>query len=129
MEYNVLVKKVNPCIDEEVTIEVKKLELTCFATFGVPDLEVGKKYEADIGITVLDDLDMKEVEECLNGFSQIDNSFAYYIRGNFDLESRTLDAGILIKFDEDEFDLHDNSYLDGKNVEIRVDRIKIEFIY
>ena len=63
-----------------------------------------------------------------NGFNQIDNSFAYYIRGKFDLESRTLDAGILIKFDEDEFDLHDSSYLDGKNVEIRVDRIKIEFI-
>jgi hypothetical protein len=128
MEYNVLIKKVNPCIDEEVTIEVNEFELICFAPFGIPALEVGKKYKADIGITVLDDLDMKEVKECMNGFNQIDNSFAYYIRGKFDLESRTLDAGILIKFDEDEFDLHDSSYLDGKNVEIRVDRIKIEFI-
>ncbi len=128
MEYSVLVKKINPFIEEEVTIEVNQFELICFAPLGVPDLEVGKKYKANIGISVLDDLDMKEVKESLNGFSQIDNSFAYYIRGKFDLESRTLDVGVLIEFDEDEFDLHDNSYLDGKNVEIRVDRIKIEFI-
>lgn len=128
MRYNALVKEVNPCIDEEVTIEVNNLELICFAPFGLPDLEVSKQYKVDIGITVLDSLDMKETKECLSGFNQIDNSFAYYIRGKFDLESRTLDAGILIEFDEDEVDLHDNSYLDGKNVEIRVDRIKIEFI-
>lgn len=71
-------------------------------------MEVNKKYKADIGITVLDDLEMKEVKECVNGFSQIDNSFAYYIRGKFDLDLRILDAGILIEFDIDEFDLHDN---------------------
>lgn len=128
MEHSVLIEKINLNIEEEVSIKLNKLDLTCFAPFGVPDLEVGKKYIADIGIMVLEDLDMKEVKEYLNGFSRIDNSFAYYIRGRFDLESRTLDAGFLIRFDEDEFDLHDNSYLDGKNVEIKVDRINIEFI-
>lgn len=120
-------KEINPYVEEEVTIEVNKIELICFAPYGLPALEVNKKYKADIGITVLDDLEMKEVKECVNGFSQIDNSFAYYIRGKFDLDLRILDAGILIEFDIDEFDLHDNSYLDGKSVEIRVDRLKIEF--
>lgn len=127
MEYEVIVKKLNPHIEEEVTIKVNSFELVCFDPNGAIHWEVNKRYKAKIGFSVFNDLAMRETKE-LFGFSQIDNTLGYYIRGKFDLDSRTMDAGIRIQFNEDEFDLHDYSYWDGKNVEIRVDRINIELI-
>ncbi|CVK19388.1 hypothetical protein [Sporomusa sphaeroides] len=127
MEYDVLVKGLNPCVEEEVIIEADGIVLTCFAPWGFPAIEVGKKYKANIGVTILDNLGMKETADSSNSFKQIGSTFAYCIRGKFDLDSRILDAGIQIRFDEDEVDLHDYGYLDGRYVEIKVDRIDIEF--
>ncbi len=71
---------------------------------------------------------MEEQNSISNNFFQIGNSFAYEIRGKFDLDTRTIDAGIVLKLDEDEFDLHEYAYLDGKNVKMRADRITVEFV-
>lgn len=127
MKYDVLVKGLNPCVEEEVIIEANGIVLTCFAHWGLPAIEVGKTYKADIGVTILDDLGMREIADSSNSFRQIGSTFAYYIQGKFDLDSRVLDAGVQIQFDEDEVDLHDYGYLDGKYVEIKADRIDIEF--
>lgn len=126
MKYDVLVKGLNQCVEEEVIIEANGIVLYCFAHWGLA-IEVGKKYKANIGVTILDDLGMREISDSSNSFRQVGSTFAYYIQGKFDLNSRILDAGVQIQFDEDEVDLHDYGYLDGKYVEIKVDRINIEF--
>lgn len=128
MTYSAMVKKINPDIEEEILIQVANIELTCFVTYWKQGIEAGKKYNVNIGITVLDNLIMKEQKATSNNFRQIEDSFAYHIYGKFNLESRIIDAGLLIEFDKDEIDLHDYSYLDGKDVELSVDRITVDFI-
>lgn len=126
--YEALVRGLSPFIEEEVLIEINGIVLTCFAVpWGFSVVEIGKSYRAHIGVTILDDLGMREIAATANGFRQIGSSFAYYIQGKFDLDSRILEAGVQIPFDRDEVDLHDYGYLDGKYVEIRVDRIDVEF--
>ena len=128
MIYSAMVKKTNPDIEEEILIQVAGIELTCFVTNWKQDIEIGKKYNVNIGITVLDNLIMKEEKMIFANFRQIKDTFAYNIYGKFNFESHIIDAGLLIEFDKDEVDLFDYSYLDGKNVELSVDRISVEFV-
>lgn len=116
-------------VEEEILVVISGLELTCFVTYWACRVEVGKCYSADISILLLDGLNMTE-QKCTSntGFTQRNNSFAYTFCGKFDFDSHTVDAGLQIKFEEDEFDLHDFAYLDGKYVEFEVDRITVSFL-
>ena len=127
MIYRVWVKEINPDIEEEILIQVNNIELICFVTNWNMNVKVGQFYDADIGVTVLDSLNIEKQADQITCFKQINGSFAYSICGKFDYNSHSIDAGIVIEFDLDEVDLFDYSYLDGKYVSIKVDRISLGF--
>lgn len=98
-------------------------ELLGFVGYCPYPIEVGKTYPIKLGITVLDDLDIKRVSTPSKGFTRCNNSFSYQIRGIL-LDRGILDAGIII---EDEV-FFNYSFLFNQYVEIRVDRLNVEFV-
>ncbi|MDR2940783.1 MAG: hypothetical protein LBV08_10785 [Clostridiales bacterium] len=128
MTYSVQVKGFNKNIEEEILVQIDNVRLSCFVTNWGIDIEVNKFYDADIGVTILDDLKIYQQTDHIVGFEQINDTFAYFIYGKFDFDSRTIDAGAVIEFDQDEVDLSDYSYLDGKYISAKVDRITLAFV-
>ncbi|WP_018931988.1 hypothetical protein [Gracilibacillus lacisalsi] len=124
MIYTDFVKNLNPHIEEEVTVEIEGIEFTGFAFICSYKIELGKSYPVSIGFTILDDLIILEIQEETKEIEGIGSGYEYYIRGL--LYEDTLDAGIVFN-DEDQY-FFDYPELIGKNVEMRVDRISIEFL-
>ena len=119
---HVLIKAIDPDVEEEVTIEVDGIELVGFVSFCPYDIKVGMSYPVSIGITVLDELEIRELESPTKGFQRIEQGFVYLIRGIL-RPGGIIEAGIEI---QDEL-LVDYAYLYNKFVEIRVDRISLSF--
>ena len=126
MQYRVQIKRINSDFEEEILIQIHNIELMCFVGCWEKNVKEGHFYDVDIHITILDELEMKEQDEEITGFKQIGDSFAYIIRGKLEFDTHTIDAGLLMEFDPSE--LSDYSYLDGKYVSARVDRIALDFI-
>ncbi|MCY8233451.1 hypothetical protein [Priestia endophytica] len=124
MRYMALVKKLDPIIEEEVTLQVEGVEFTGFSFICPYQIEEGKVYPVLIGFTILDELVINEIEDKEKGLKRINSGYEYCIRGTLNEDS--IDAGIVLS-DEDEYFL-DYPELQGKNVEIKVDRISIEFL-
>lgn len=117
----------NANIEEEVIVEINGVTIACFMPYGLPyQVEVGNRYPSSIEVIALDDIEMQEIQEPKTGFEAIKSSFAYFVKGKFNAEERTIDAGIKVQIDESY--LIDYGYLDGKYVQIRVDRININFL-
>lgn len=127
MIYTIKVLGFNPDIEEEISVEVKGISILGFMPFGADQtVQIGREYPASIELTVLDDIFLTEIPEGIKGLERIDSSFAYMIRGKFDANEETVDAGIKFKLDRDYLDGY--WYLDGKFVEFKVDRISIKFL-
>ncbi|MCP6680726.1 hypothetical protein [Bacillus nakamurai] len=124
MEYEVYVKKLNPSIEEEVTIEVNGHELTAFSSICPYQLEVGMKYPAIITFTILDKLEVCEIEAEKKELERIDSTYSYYIRGT--LHDDFIESIVNI-LDEDHY-FNDFIYLIGKSVEMKADRLEVEFL-
>jgi hypothetical protein len=124
MIYKALVKDLNPLIEEEVTLEVEGIEFTGFASICPYSIEIGKKYPVLIGFTILDELNIREMKEDKKELERIGLNYNYYIRGS--LQEDSIDAGIVL-VDEDEY-FSEYPELRERNVEIKVDRISIEFL-
>lgn len=77
-----------------------------------------------IGFTILDELMIRENKEGIKDIIRIDLGYQYHIRGI--LQENSIDAGIILT-DEDEY-FSEYPYLIGGHVEIKVDRISIEFL-
>lgn len=127
MIYDVLVKKINPNIEEEIIVQISNINLCCFVTYWRKNVEVGKIYKANIGIEILDEIILYN-QDIPKGLKQINNSFEYIISGRFCFEEYSIDCGILIDIDPMEVDLTDFAYLDNKNISLKVNRITLEFI-
>lgn len=124
MNYMALVKGLDPQIEEEVTLEIEGVELTGFAIVCPYEIELGKSYPVSIGFTILDELIIREIKENRKELERIGLGYEYYIRGF--LQEDSIDAGIVL-IDEDEYFL-DFPQLIEKNVEMKVDRISIDFL-
>lgn len=124
MIYSALVKRLDPLIEEEVTIEVEGITITGFSTVCPFKIEEGSRYPVLLGFTVLNELVIREIEGERKELESTGLGYQYYIRGN--LEESIIDAGLVL-IDEDEY-FADYSSLAGKYVEILVDRISIEFV-
>ncbi|GIP46333.1 hypothetical protein J45TS6_47920 [Paenibacillus sp. J45TS6] len=61
MRYVALVKRLDPHIEEEVTLEIQGVEYTGFTFICPYEIEVGGKYPVSIGFTVLEGLEISEV--------------------------------------------------------------------
>jgi len=123
MKYNALIKATDSNIEEEVKIEINGVELTGFVDSFPYGINIGGYYPVEIGITVLDDLELKEIDQPVKEIEQIGEGFAYFIRG--ELDGDRLNSAVI--FQDDEW-FQEYSYLAGKYVEIMVDRISIEFL-
>jgi len=87
-------------------------------------IEEGKTYPVFIGFTILDELVIHEIQEEIKEIERIGLGYGYYIRGL--LHEDRIDAGIVFT-DEDEY-FSDYPELVEKYVEMKVDRISIEFL-
>ncbi|MFP9128838.1 hypothetical protein [Niallia sp. BSM11] len=124
MVYTALVKRLDPQIEEEVTIEIEGIEFTGFAFICPYKIEVGKSYPVSIGFTILNELMIREIQGEKKEIERIGLGYEYYIRGL--LHEDTIEAGLIFT-DEDEY-FSDYPELMDKYIEIKVDRISIEFI-
>ncbi|WP_077310519.1 hypothetical protein [Terribacillus halophilus] len=124
MTYIAKLIKLNPHIEEEVTLKINDVEFTAFAFVCPYPIELGRSYPISIGFTILDELNIHELNENRKEIVRLDSSYEYLIRGL--LQRNSLDAGIIIN-DEDEY-FSDYPNLIGKQVEIKVDRISVEFL-
>lgn len=124
MEYKALVKGLDPQIEEEVTLEIEGVEFTGFAFICPYNIELGKSYPVSIGFTILDELIIREIKEDKRKLERIGLGYEYRISGLLKVDS--IDARIVLT-DEDEY-FTDYPELIEKFVEMRVDRISIEFL-
>lgn len=124
MIYKALIKGLDPHIEEEVILGIEGVEFTGFSSVCPYEIEVGKKYPVLVGFTILDELVIRESIEKTKELERIGLGYQYYIRGV--LQEDSIDAGIVLT-DEDEY-FSEYPYLIGKNVEMKVDRISIEFL-
>ncbi|MDG0764348.1 hypothetical protein [Bacillus halotolerans] len=124
MIYKALVKGIVPHIEEEVILEVEGVEFTGFSSVYPYEIEVGKKYPVLVGFTILDELVIRENKEETKELERIGLGYQYYIRGV--LQENSIDAGFVLT-DEDEY-FSEYPYLIGEHVEIKVDRVSIEFL-
>ncbi|UQZ55198.1 hypothetical protein C2H96_12290 [Bacillus subtilis] len=124
MIYNAFVKGLDPHIEEEVILEIEGIEFTGFSSVCPYEIEVGKKYPVLVGFTILDELVIRESIEKTKELEQIGLGYQYYIRGI--LQEDSIDAGIVLT-DEDEY-FSEYPHLIGEHVEIKVDRISVEFL-
>ena len=124
MVYMALVKRLDPQIEEEVTIEIEGIEFTGFAFICPYKIEVGKSYPVSIGFTILNELMIREIQGEKKEIERIGLGYEYYIRGL--LHEDTVDAELIFTDEDDYFT--DYPELMDKYIEIKVDRISIEFI-
>lgn len=124
MVYTALVKRLDPQIEEEVTIEIEGIEFTGFAFICPYKIEVGKSYPVSIGFTILNELMIREIQGEKKEIERIGLGYEYYIRGL--LHEDKIDAGLVFTDDDEYFS--DYPELMDKYTEIKVDRISIEFL-
>lgn len=124
MRYHALVKAVDPIVEEEVTLEINGVEVVAFVTICPYQIEVGQRYPVMVGFTILDDLEIHEMNGECKELERIESSYQYIVRGLLIEES--IDAGIIISDEDDYFS--DYRYLNGQYVELKVDRISVEFL-
>lgn len=124
MVYTALVKRLDPQIEEEVTIEIEGIEFTGFAFICPYKIEVGKSYPVSIGFTILNELMIHEIEGEKKEIERIGLGYEYYIRGILHEDKI---VAVLDFTDDDEY-FSDYPELMDKYIEIKVDRISVEFL-
>ena len=124
MVYTALVKRLDLQIEEEVTIEIEGIEFTGFAFICPYKIEVGKSYPVSIGFTILNELMIREIQGEKKEIERIGMGYEYYIRGL--LHEDKIEAGLVFTDDDEYFS--DYPELMDKYIEIKVDRISIEFL-
>lgn len=123
-KYDVKIKKLNPKIEEAVTLILEDNEITCFATFCPYEIEEGHTYLVSFDLFIIDDYNyiVEEINEERFALQRIGDGFGYWIIGQ--LKSGVL-YSVIPFYDEvllDEFHL-----LDNKFIKMRVDRIDVSF--
>lgn len=77
-----------------------------------------------MSLTILDDTEILELYEPRQTLKRINDTYQYILYGQ--VCDDTIDIGNGIKIQEDIF--RENSYLKGKYIQIKMDRIAIEFL-
>jgi hypothetical protein len=122
-KYYALVKKIGDIIEEEVTLGINGFEVTCFVGVCPYEIHEGEKYPVSFELMIIDDYCVEESIDQVAKLERIGNGFSYWVSGK--LKDGIVDS--LIPF-EDEVLLSEFSYLDGKYIRIKADRIDVEFL-
>ena len=121
MIYNGVIEKLDED-GEEVTIKTNDTMITGFVNCGVQK-EIGDT--CNFEIELYDDLEMQEIVENKKELYRIGNSYSYYIRGILDVDALKIHS--ILDIDLEKEDIYDYAYLDGKYIEIKVQRLNINF--
>lgn len=125
MIYEALVLRVDEDIEEEVMLRIGGIELACFASVCPYNIEVGLSYPVELHPVVFDNYSVNELPDGTPpSIDRVGTGFAYLITGK--LSSGCLEAGGLVI--EDEVLERDFSYLEGKMIAMKIDRMDVEFL-
>ncbi len=122
--YQAKLLKLDNLIEEKVVMEINGLEIVGFTSICPYLIEPGKLYPINIGLTILDDPEIVQINESKYELKRIDETFGYFLYGK--VYGDVIDIGNNIKIQDDIF--NENSYLDGQFIRMKVDRLAIEFI-
>lgn len=119
MKNMITICRIDDIIEEEVEFVVNNQKLTAFNT-SMQELKVGKSYEAEIDMFLIDGLNLEEQMGTQQKKMEYIENFSYIVMGKL-LDKNVLDAGCLLTSDLFE----DYEYLIGQYVTLKVDRLQI----
>lgn len=119
MKNMITICRIDDIIEEEVEFVVNNQKLTAFNT-SMQELKVGKSYEAEIDMFLIDGLNLEEQMGTQQKKMEYLENFSYIVMGKL-LDKNVLDAGCLLTSDLFE----DYEYLIGQYVTLKVDRLQI----
>lgn len=123
-KYIAKVIRLNPEVEEEVTVDINGIEVTCFAGLCPYAIEVNKEYPV-----MFEFLDYELIEEGSDVehenpyIKRLGKGYSYELGGW--LSGDVIDFGIKI---QEELLGIDHAYLDGKYIRLLIDRLDIEFM-
>jgi hypothetical protein len=123
MIYSAKIENTGKDVEEEVSVLVEGVQLTCFASCCPYEIEIGKVYQVDLIPMVFDDYIVQEVDDLNTSIQRIGDTYSYLVIGK--LLDGKLSCGSISFFDE-EF-LSRFGFLDGKMVSWVIDRLDISF--
>lgn len=121
--YKALVTQLNENVEEEVSLIINGIELTCFAGICPYEIHVGKEYNVLLDLMIFNDYCVNKADFMSKKISRIERGFSYLLTGK--LDGSVIDCGIQFN---DEILLSDFGYLDGQFIQLKVDRIDVEFL-
>lgn len=125
MRYAFTVINVDPLDEEDITISINGMELRCWMVYSDTEIEVGRKYTGDLFMVSNTKFTMKESEKKVKEVRQLYKvRFDYLVRGVLDVDSRTIDAGILLDT-ESRSEFFDYGYLHDKYIECVISKIML----
>ncbi len=116
--------RLNNIIEEEVTVEINNIQIVGFASVCPYKLDINTIYSVNIELTILDDIELVELDNSQYALERIGDGYSYILCGQ--VCGNCIDVGHGIKIRDDMF--NKISYLDGHFIKIKVDRLSIEFI-
>ena len=120
MKYYAEVVSLNPNVEEEVTISLGDITLTCFICNLNNPIKLNEIYLVELELEIFDEVRAKLATDILP--KQIGDSFAYELNGYL-LENKIIISNIILQDDL----LYEVSFYENKYVWIYIDRINISF--
>lgn len=120
MKYYAKIISLNPNVEEEVTIALGEIELTCFINELDSSIKLGEVYLVELELEFLDEINAELAIDTLP--KQIGKSFAYELSGYL-LENKIITSNVIFQNDL----LYEISFYENKYVKIYVDRINVSF--
>ena len=122
MTITAFVKSIDENVEEQVTLIVDGVEITCFASVCPYEIIEGKTYPVEFEIMLNDDYEIEQVDSASSQIQKIGSGFAYKLSG--EMLDGTIDCGIPFY---DDYLISEYGYLKGKLVSLNIDRMDVEF--
>lgn len=115
----------NELLEEEIFIEINSIVIDGFMEIcPYEHIYKNKHYPVELYLTFLNSSEFTEIECERYGLEKFGTAFGYILYGKVEGDSINIGNGIKIKDDI----FKEYSYLDGKFVKLKVDRIGVEFL-
>lgn len=124
MIYKATVMNMDQIIEEEVTIAIGDLILTCFANIVPYQLQLGVSYMVALTPTTFEGYSIREIAPEEKSITRITTDYSYTVIGT--LSGNQVDCGKIAI--EDDYLSTEFAYLDGNTIEWKVDRLDLEFL-
>ena len=124
MTYQAKILRLDNNIKEEVDLQIKDVKITCFIATCPYSIKVGLYYPVQLSIWSLDRYNLIEIKNNTGqSINRLGNTFAYSITGKL-CNGNLVSKGLVF---EDKILKKEFTYLEGKMISIKADRINVEF--